>query len=319
MPTDERSGRFPDPVYARTVLEVNFRDAQKFFLPPLIEIHYAHVLMLARQGIIAAAVGRRCLDGLAALDLPAIESAAYDGRSEDLFFYVEKALEIACGPENAGRMHTARSRNDIDITLYRMRLRRQILDMLESLAALQKTLLELAAEHVPTLMPAYTHTQPAQPITLAHYLLAVIELLGRDAQRWQAAYSTVNRCPMGACAISTTGFPIDRQFTSALLGFDGLQLNSYGAIAATDYVTETAGAVATMMVNLGRVTQDWLLWCTAEFGYLRALRRLGADQQHHAAEAKSGAARALPDFGQQVAGASLRRVDRAAQYAFRRY
>jgi argininosuccinate lyase len=118
-------------------------------------------------------------------------------------------------------------------------------------------------------MPAYTHTQPAQPITLAHYLLAVAELMGRDRGRLQAAYATVNRCPMGACAISTTGFPIDREFTASLLGFDGLQLNSYGAIAATDYVTETAGAVSTAMLNLGRVSQDFLLWCTAEFGYLR--------------------------------------------------
>ena len=118
-------------------------------------------------------------------------------------------------------------------------------------------------------MPAYTHTQPAQPTTLAHYLLAVIELLGRDERRLQAAFATVNRNPLGACAITTTGFPIDRQFTTELLGFEGLQLNSYGAIAATDYVTETAGAIAICMVNLGKVTQDFLLWCTAEFGFLR--------------------------------------------------
>src|SRR5207248_7284787 len=130
-------------------------------------------------------------------------------------------------------------------------------------------LLAIAREHVGTLMPAYTHTQPAQPITLAHYLLAVIELMGRDETRLMAAFKTVNRCPLGACAISTTGFPIDRNFTAELLGFEGLQLNSYGAIAATDYVTETAGAIATAMINLGRVTQDFLQWCTAEFGFLR--------------------------------------------------
>jgi argininosuccinate lyase len=166
-------------------------------------------------------------------------------------------------------MHTARSRNDIGITLYRMRLRFEILEVVRHLNAARKVLATIAREHILTLMPAYTHTQPAQPITFAHYLLAVIELMGRDEQRLIAAFATVNRCPMGACAISTTGFPIDRHFTAALLGFEGLQINSYGAIAATDYLTETSGAIATAMLNLGRVTQDLLLWCTAEFGYFR--------------------------------------------------
>jgi argininosuccinate lyase len=97
----------------------------------------------------------------------------------------------------------------------------------------------------------------------------VIELISRDQRRLEAAWATVNRCPPDAWAISTTAFPIDRHFTVSLLGFEGLQLNSYGAIAATDYLTETAGAIAAAMLNLGRVTQDFLLWCTAEFGFLR--------------------------------------------------
>src|SRR5437870_4550190 len=90
-----------------------------------------------------------------------------------------------------------------------------------------------------TIMPAYTHTQPAQPTTLAHYLLAAVEFLGRDMQRLRAAFATVNRNPLGACAITTTGFPIDRDYTARMLGFEGLQLNSYGAIGAIDYLTET--------------------------------------------------------------------------------
>jgi argininosuccinate lyase len=150
-----------------------------------------------------------------------------------------------------------------------MCLRADILAILGHLNASRVVLLTLARRHSATLMPAYTHTQPAQPITFGHYLLAVIELMGRDERRLQAAFSTVNRSPLGACAISTTGFPIDRDFTAHLLGFEGLQLNSYGAIAATDYLTETASAIATAMLNLGRVTQDFLTWCTAEFGYLR--------------------------------------------------
>jgi argininosuccinate lyase len=251
------------------VLAVNFADAQRYFLDALLEIHYAHTLMLARQGIVSRAVAQRCLEGLDSLDRTELARAPYDGKYEDLFFHVEAALERACGPENAGHMHTARSRNDIDITQYRMRLRREILEIAAAVNALRKVLLATARDHVATIMPGYTHTQPAQPTTLAHYLLAVIEMLGRDERRLQAAFATVNRNPLGACAITTTGFPIDRHFTTELLGFEGLQLNSYGAIAATDYITETAGAIATCMVNLGKVTQDFLLWCTAEFGFLR--------------------------------------------------
>lgn len=255
---------FPAPVYAETVLSINFRDAQRFFLGPLIEIHYAHTLMLARQGIIPRDVAQACIRALNQLDRAQLSAATYDGRHEDLFFFVEDALKSV-----AGAMHTARSRNDIAITQYRMCLRADILEIVRNLNAGRKVLLALAREHAASLMPAYTHTQPAQPITLGHYLLAVIELMGRDERRLQAAWATVNRSPLGACAISTTGFPIDREYTAGLLGFEGLQLNSYGAIAATDYLTETAGAIATAMLNLGRVTQDFLLWCTAEFGFLR--------------------------------------------------
>jgi argininosuccinate lyase len=263
------NSRFPAAIYADTVLSINFRDSQERFLDSLIEIQYAHTLMLARQGIISEETARNCVRGLNALDRAELASAPYDGKTEDLFFHVEGALERLCGKSTGGSMHTARSRNDLAVTQYRMCLRSGILAIVRSLNTAQRALIGLAREHVSTLMPAYTHTQPAQPITLTHYLLAVVELLGRDERRLQAAYATVNRCPMGACAISTTGFPIDREFTASLLGFEGLQLNSYGAIAATDYLTETAGAIMTAMLNLGRVTQDFLLWCTAEFGYLR--------------------------------------------------
>jgi argininosuccinate lyase len=166
-------------------------------------------------------------------------------------------------------MHTARSRNDIDITLFRMAQRRQLLGLAAALAGLRAVLLDLAARNLETVMPAHTHTQPAQPTTLAHYLCAAIEFLGRDSARIQAAFARVNLCPLGACAISTTGFPIDRRMTARLLGFEGLAENSYGAIASVDYFTESAASVAVAMVNLGKFVQDLLLWSTHEFGFLR--------------------------------------------------
>lgn len=261
--------QFPAPVYAETVLSHNFRDAQRFFLEALLELHYAHTLMLARQGIIPGESARACIEALNALDREELRTAQYDGRFEDLFFYIESKLESLAGPDHAGRMHTARSRNDICIALYRMKARMETLEILRAVSALRQVLLKLGRKHEADLMPAYTHTQPAQPTTLGHYLMAYAEAVGRDETRLQAAFATINRSPLGACAITTTAFPIDRHYIAELLGFEDLQLNSFGAIAATDYLTELAGAVATTMANLGKFTQDLLLWCIPTLGFLR--------------------------------------------------
>lgn len=260
---------FPAPVYAETVLSHNFRDAQRFFFDALIEVHYAHTRMLARQGIIPAESARACIEALDRLDRAEILSAVYDGKFEDLFFLVESRLEALAGADHAGRMHTARSRNDICIALYRMRARVEALEILQDVSDLRDVLLGVARQHRDALMPAYTHTQPAQPTTLGHYLMAYAEVLGRDEVRLKAAFATINRSPLGACAITTTGFPIDRDYVASLLGFEGLQLNSYGAIAATDYLTELAGAVANVMASLGKFVQDLLLWCNPALGFVR--------------------------------------------------
>ena len=259
---------FPAPIYAETVLGPNFEDAKRYFLDALLEIHYAHIRMLAHQGILAASEEQSLRSALNHLDREEIARARYDGSSEDLFFFIESFLERACG-DLAGKMHTARSRNDIAITLYRMTLRRELLAFASALAGVRTVVLDLAAQHVETIMPAHTHTQPAQPTTLAHYLLGVAEFLARDFARIQAAFQRVNLNPLGACAITTTGFSIDRGMTAQLLGFEGLAENSYGAIASIDYVTESAAAVAVAMVNTGKFVQDLLLWSTREFGFLR--------------------------------------------------
>jgi argininosuccinate lyase len=225
--------------------------------------------MLAGCGLLTREDEGKLLAALHHLDRNRIASAQFDGCSEDLFFFIEGLLEESAGRDLAGKMHTARSRNDIAVTLYRMAARREILGTARALAELRTVLLGFATNHVMTVMPAHTHTQPAQPTTLAHYLLAAIEFLGRDCARLQAAFARVNLSPMGAAAITTSGFPIDRDATARFLGFDGLAENSYGAIAAIDYITETAAAVAVAMVNIGKLVQDLLLWSTREFGYLR--------------------------------------------------
>jgi argininosuccinate lyase len=258
-----------DPQYVSNVLGENFRDAQALFIRPLLRVHYAHLVMLCDQHIITEEQARLLRDALDAITVSALQQVSFDSTCEDLFFYVERLIAGSCGDDIAGRLHTARSRNDIDMTMYRMRQREFVAALLGASTDLRTVLLDLAAAHLHTVFAAHTHTQPAQPTTIAHYVLAVVEQLERDAARLRAAYAATNRCPLGACAITGTGFPIDRQATSDLLGFDGPTGNTYGSIATVDYLLESISAAAVMMTGLGRVLQDLLLWCTPEFGYLR--------------------------------------------------
>ena len=230
------SSSFPAPIYREQVLAHIFADAQHLFLPSLLEIDRAHAVMLYRSGIISRDTASSCLQGINVLNTEELRSAIYDGSVEDLFFLVEKKLADIAGEEHAGRLHTARSRNDIDLTMYRMVLRSNLLNILDASLKLRSVLLAIATQYRDALMPAYTHNQPAQPTTLGHYMMAMVEVLERDAERLIACFSRVNRSPLGACAITTTGFPIQRDLTMRLLGFNGLVVNSYGAIAAVDYV-----------------------------------------------------------------------------------
>jgi argininosuccinate lyase len=257
------------PEYVTNVLNENFEDAKELLLSPLMAINYAHLVMLAERGIVSGADARALRTALDGISLESVREVLYDGTYEDLFFYIERLIKQACDEEVAGRLHTARSRNDIDMTMYRMRHREFIAGLAGATLDLRDALLALAERHTTTVYGAHTHTQPAQPSTIAHYLLAVIEQLERDGTRLGASYDSTNKNPLGACAITGTGFPIDRNRTSELLGFSGPTGNTYGSIATVDYVLESAAAASVLLVGLGRVLQDLLLWCTMEFGYLR--------------------------------------------------
>ncbi len=257
------------PEYVRIVLNENFEDAKELLLTPLMAIHHAHLVMLAERGIVAPDDARVLRGALAGISLESVREVTYDGTYEDLFFFIERLIRDTAGEDVAGRLHTARSRNDIDMTMYRMRQRECVAAVAMGVIELRAALLDLAARHRETVYGAHTHTQPAQPTTMAHYLMAVVEQLERDTTRLGAAYDSTNHNPLGACAITGTGFPIDRHRTSELLGFSGPTGNTYGSIATVDYLLESASAVGVMLVGLGRVVQDFLLWCTMEFGYLR--------------------------------------------------
>jgi len=258
-----------DPEYVSRVLRENFEDAKAQFLPSLIAINYAHLVMLHATGIIGGSDAQALRAALDGLSIDTIKCAPFDTACEDLFFYLEREMIRACGDDVAGRLRVARSRNDIDMAMYRMRQRESLLALIDEVLTLRGALLDQASRHRETVFAAHTHTQAAQPTTVAHYLLAVVEQLERDVVRLRAAFASTNRCPLGACAITGTGFPIDRQLTSDLLGFDAPTGNTYGSIATVDYLLESVSGVDVLLVGLGRVVQDLLLWCMQEFGYLR--------------------------------------------------
>ena len=257
--------KFPAASYTENVLTDCFEDAKQYFLHALIEVDYAHAVMLGEQKIITDEELKMLLKALRKLDLDKIRATKYDGTYEDLFFYLQQEIAANCDAEVAGKLHTARSRNDIDVTIYRLHLRIITLKLLHETMNLRRTMLDLAAQHHETLIPAYTHTQPAQPSTLAHFLLAIAENLGRDVKRLQRAFENMNFCPLGACAITTTGFPISRTRTAELLGFTAPTVNSYASIASIDYFTELLGATNVLLVNIGKFAQEFLLMAMQEF------------------------------------------------------
>jgi argininosuccinate lyase len=165
-------------------------------------------------------------------------------------------------------MHTGRSRNDEVATCIRLALRAQMLDLMTEQLSFIQTLVRLAAEHKETIIPGFTHTQHAQPTTLAHHLLAHADAAARDLARMEDAYARVNLSPLGAAAFASTGFGIDRLRTCQLLGFDGLVENSMDAVSTRDFILEVLADLSIMMVNLSRLAEELILWSTSEFGYL---------------------------------------------------
>jgi argininosuccinate lyase len=261
--------KFPAQIYKENVLVDCFADAKRYFLQAYLDVDLAHAVMLAEQGIITREELKELLQALGQLDFGSIRTAVYDGSFEDLFYYLQREITRNCDPDTAGKLHTARSRNDIDVTIYRLHLRQDTLKLLRSTMDLRQNLLNLAAEHHETLIPAYTHTQPAQPSTLAHFLLAMAENLGRDIKRLQRAFDNMNYCPLGAGAITTTGFPINRHRVAELLGFYEPTVNSYASIASVDYFTEALGATSALLVNIGKFAQEFLLMASMEFNVIR--------------------------------------------------
>ncbi len=267
----DRSGDsiFPAPVYKDTVLAPLFEGVKRHHWRDQMRVHRASAIMLAAQGLLNRAEARTILAALA--DIAAtldVSRLSYTGEHEDFFFLVEAELIRRLGVEVAGKLHTGRSRNDIDHTVFKMALKEHLARLIADLLAAIGALLDVAQANRATLVVAYTHGQPAQPTTYGHYLGALIELLLRDVERLRHASRYPDMCSMGAAAITTSGFPLDRTMMAELLGFAEVQENAYGCIAANDYVTSVYGALKLLFIHLGRFAQDLGAWTAFETGHL---------------------------------------------------
>jgi len=228
---------------------------------PVIEINKAHTVMLAKQEILGLGDATAILKALD--ELP--PDLSLDPRMEDVHMQVEAYVIEKLGEAVGGKLHVAKSRNDQVATAIRMALRTQLLEVIQILVELRKTFLARCNEYLEALMPGYTHLQHAQPTTIAHYLLAYHDAFKRDTKRLMDAYSRVNLSPMGAGALATTSFKIDRKLVAKLLGFDGLLENSVDAVSARDFVVEVLADLALIMTDLSRFSEEIVLWSTSEF------------------------------------------------------
>lgn len=233
-----------------------------------IEGSIAHAKMLARQGIIPKRDSLTIISGLREIARE-IAAGKFVFRSdlEDIHMNIEAALIGRIG--DVGRkLHTARSRNDQVALDSRLYLRSEVQEIISLINQFQRTLLSVASKHLYTLMPGYTHLQRAQPVLLSHHLLAYVEMLQRDRGRMKTVYGTVNRMPLGSCALAGTTLPVDREYIAQLLGFDGVSLNSIDAVSDRDFAIEFLSVSALLMMHLSRLSEELILWSTEEFRFI---------------------------------------------------
>ncbi len=255
---------------AQIMEEINASiEFDKVLAPQDIRGSKAHAAMLAAQGIISAEDETAIQAGLDQI-MGEIESGQFTfSRSlEDVHMNIEARLKDLIGAP-AGRLHTARSRNDQVALDFRLYVRDRIDELDAALKELQLALARKAEAHAATIMPGFTHLQPAQPVTFGHHLLAYVEMLARDRGRLQDARKRLNECPLGAAALAGTSFPIDREMTARALGFDRPTANSLDSVSDRDFALETLAAASIAAMHLSRLAEEIVIWMTPQFGFIR--------------------------------------------------
>ena len=228
----------------------------------------AHATMLAKCGIIAEADRDAIVGGLKEI-LASIESGefSFDIALEDIHMNIEKRLTEAIG-EAGGRLHTARSRNDQVALDTHMYVRREIVNIEQLVIDMQQALVETAEKYSDVIMPGYTHLQRAQPILFSHHMMAYFSMLGRDFDRLKGCYERADIMPLGAGALAGTTFPIDREYVAAQLNFEAVYTNSLDAVSDRDYILEFLAAASILMMQLSRLSEEIILWCSREFSFI---------------------------------------------------
>ena len=241
--------------------------ADRWIFPSDLLVDRAHTVMLAKQGIIAKDDAAAILKALAAIEKEGVEAVDIPS-FEDVHMAIESRLIKAVGENAGGRMHSGRSRNDEVATCIRISARKELLGLMADLLELRSALLDIAKDNTDTIMPGFTHLQHAQPTTLAHHMLAHVSALDRDFERLLDAWKFVNICPLGSAAFASTGYPLDRDYTAKLLGFDRPMDNSMDGVAARDFILDLASRLAIIEVDLSRLADELVLWSTSEFGFV---------------------------------------------------
>ena len=267
-PAKPWAGRFTEPTDA---LVERFTESVSFdrrLAKHDIRGSIAHATMLAEVGVLSTGDRDAIVAGLEGI-LADIEGGAFEWRTalEDVHMNIESVLTERIG--DAGkRLHTGRSRNDQVATDVRLYVREAIDDIAAAIRSLQAVILDIAEREAETVLPGFTHLQPAQPITFGHHVLAWFEMLARDAERFAECRGRVNRMPLGAAALAGTPYPVDRAVTARLLGFDGLCENSLDAVSDRDFAIEFTSHCALAMVHLSRMSEELVLWVSAPFGFV---------------------------------------------------
>ncbi len=228
-----------------------------------VQVDIAHLLMLVQCGILKTDHASPLVRELLLYYRDGVPKEAFHPRFEDIHAGIESLLIEKVGMDIGGRMHAGRSRNDEVATCLRIRTREILLDQIEALIDLRSVLIDTASEHVHTIMPGFTHLQHAQPTTLAHYLLAYEEVFSRDGERLYQAFLRTNRSPLGAAAFASTGFPIDREYTARLLGFESISCNTMDAVASRDFAAESLAAATILMTHVSRLCEELVIWSTS--------------------------------------------------------
>src|SRR3954471_15524863 len=262
-------GRFerrPDELMTRINASIRF---DKRLWREDIAASRAHAAMLREQGIVSDADAAAILEGLDQI------AAEYEREGvpervelEDIHMTVEHRLGELIG-RAAGRLHTARSRNDQVATDFRLWVRNACDEAVDAIRGLQRVLVERAEEHAETVMPGFTHLQVAQPVTLGHHLMAYYEMLRRDVSRFSDARRRMNECPLGSAALAGTGFPIDRERTADALGFDSAIANSLDGVSDRDFALDYLSAAAQCSLHLSRLAEELIVWASAPFGFVK--------------------------------------------------